>query len=57
MKDSLQNIVDILAEPSAAFARLKSSRNGDWQSSFFVCSLLESRWLCFLLLNRLCTKQ
>ena len=24
MKDSLQNIVDILAEPSAAFARLKS---------------------------------
>ena len=24
MKDSLQNIADILAEPSAAFARLKS---------------------------------
>ena len=24
MKDSCQNIIDILAEPSAAFARLKS---------------------------------
>ena len=38
MKDSLQNIVDILAEPSAAFARLKSEPK--WGLAIVILCLL-----------------
>ena len=47
MKDSLQNIVDILAEPSAAFARLKSEPK--WLLAMVILCLLSAgiAWAMF----------
>ena len=47
MKDSLQNIVDILAEPSAAFARLKSEPKWLLAMVIFCLSSVGIAWVMF----------
>lgn len=47
MKESLQNIGDLIAEPSSTFERLKSSPRSGVAFVFFICSLFSLLGLFF----------